>query len=67
MLKYFIMFVLGCIFTIIVTALYSAMKVSSDISKQEEKEDYGMTVYKELEKREKEKTRRRKSNNSLNK
>lgn len=66
MLKYFIMFVLGSIFTVIITALYSAMKVSSDISKQEEKEDYGMTVYKELEKREKEKSRR-KSNNSLNK
>ena len=67
MIKYFIMFILGVIFTIIILMLYSAIKVSADISRKEEKEDYGQAVYNELEKREKEKTRRRKSNNSLNK
>ena len=54
MLNYIIVAILSYLLGIFSIVLFSIMKISSECSRKEEKEDFGKIVYEELERREKE-------------
>ncbi len=54
MLNYIIVAILSYLLGVFSVVLFSVMKISSECSRKEEKEDFGQIAYEEPEKREKE-------------